>query len=80
MLTAAQVKELISQDAVGLSTVLNTSGYKGISFTRASFVGITNAGQFCYAVEYKNKTGDEVESKVFVTYNHANNSITADLQ
>lgn len=74
MLTAERVKDLVAIDAKGLSALLNTSGYKGINFTKATFLGITNGGQFCYSVEYADQT-----SKVFLTYNHVNNSITADM-
>jgi hypothetical protein len=63
-----------------LAKVLDTSGYKMCSFKTVKFLGMTNGGQFCYSVTYFDEagTGQDEVGKVFVSYDHANNSITAD--
>lgn len=80
MLTADKVKVLTSLDKSSLARILDSSGYSMCSFKSAEFLGITNGGQFCYKVVYFDDAGtgkDEV-GKVFVSHNHANESITAD--
>lgn len=74
MLTADKVKMLSELGPTGLALFLDPKARKTVSFKTAKFVGITNGGQFCYAVEYADQT-----DKVFLTYNHVNNSITADM-
>ena len=80
MLTADKVKVLTSLDRSSLARILDRSGYSMCSFKSTEFVGITNAGQFCYKVVYFDDAGsgeDEV-GKVFVNYDHASDRITAD--
>jgi hypothetical protein len=52
-------------------------GYKGDAFNSARFLGITNAGQFCYSVTY-DQDGDTEETKVFLTYDPAAGQVSAD--
>jgi hypothetical protein len=80
MLTADKVKLLTTMGPTALKLTLASSGYTGQAFKSAKFVGITNGGQFCYQVTYFDDacTGKDEIGKVFVAYNHANDSITAD--
>jgi hypothetical protein len=80
MLTADKVTLLTTMGPTALKMTLASSGYSGNAFKTAKFVGITNGGQFCYKVTFFDEAGtgkDEV-GKVFVSYDHANDSITAD--
>ena len=79
MITADTLKTLTSFGPKGLSVVLDNSGYSMCAFKAAEFLGITNGGQFCYKVTYYDDNGEgEAVGKVFVTYDHATHSITAD--
>ena len=80
MLTADKLKVLTELGPKGLAVFLERSGYTGASFKTAQFVGLTNSGQFAYRVVYFDEAGtgkDEV-GKVFVSYDHTNEKITAD--
>ena len=81
MLTADKVKTLTTLDPTGLAQFLQASGYSGQRFSEAKFLGITNGGQFCYSVTFPDESGTgEVEtSKVFLAYDHVNDSVTADI-
>jgi len=78
MITADTLKTLTAFTPKALARALAVSGYTGASFESAEFVGITNAGQFCYKVTYFDDAGTgQVETgKVFLTYN--NGTVTAD--
>ena len=78
MITADTLKTLTTFTRQGLARALAVSDYTGASFESAEFVGITNAGQFCYKVTYFDDAGTgQVETgKVFLTYN--NDTVTAD--
>lgn len=79
MILANTLKMLTTQTPSGLTQILKHSGYTGCFFKSAEFIGITNGGQFCYKVTYHDDSGEgEAVGKVFVSYNKANNSITAD--
>jgi hypothetical protein len=80
MLTADKVKTLTTLDPTGLAKFLASSGYTGASFKSATFIGITNGGQFCYQVVYYDDTGtgENEVGKVFLEYDHVNDSVTAD--
>lgn len=80
MLTADKVKTLTSLGPHGLAVFLKSSGYTGASFKTAKFIGITNGGQFCYQVTFHDDagTGETETGKVFVSYDHVKDSITAD--
>ena len=78
MLTADNVKILTTMGTSQLKMTLASSGYTGNNFKSAKFLGITNGGQFCYSATYYDESGEgEAEGKVFVTYDHANDRITA---
>ena len=79
MITAEKLEALVSCGPGELSMILHDSGYTGCSFKTARFLGLTNGGQFCYSVTYHDEAGTGEETgKVFVGYNHANESFTAD--
>ncbi len=80
MITADKIKTLIDFTPISLAKLLADSGYKGASFKSSKFLGMTNGGQFCYGVVYFDElvTGKDQTGKVYVTYNHENDTITAD--
>ena len=65
-----------------LARILDSSGYPMCSFESARFLGITNGGEFAYEVIYYDEGGGPVETlepgKVFVKYDHATDSLSAD--
>ena len=77
MITADQLQTLTSFTAPALSRALQLSGYKEDTFTSATFVGMTNAGQFCYKVTYP-EHGELATGKVFLSYDPTNGTVTAD--
>lgn len=80
MITVEKLKTLTELGTTALALCLNNSGYTDVSFKKSEFVGITNGGQFAYKVTYfdKENTGKDQVGKVFVTYNHIEDSITVD--
>lgn len=79
MITVDTLKTLTSLGPKGLAALLANSGYSNGSFKTATFLGITTGGQFCYKVTYQDEnTGGVATGKVFVTYDHATGSATAD--
>lgn len=79
MILADTLKLLTTQTPTGLSQILKASGYTGCFFKSAKFLGMTNGGEFCYSVTYYDDAGEgEAVGKVFVKYNTADHSITAD--
>ena len=53
MVLKSHVNELVNMDAAGLSKIARQTGYKDATFLDCTFVGITNGGDFCYNVTYK---------------------------
>ena len=79
MITAEQLPALIKIRAPELNSLARANGYKGPAFSSCKFLGITNGGQFCYQVTYFDETLEgEVLGKVFLTYNHTADQVTAD--
>lgn len=79
MITADKLKQLISLDSEDLADILDDSGYTDCKFHSATFLGMTNGGQFCYSVEYfDDHTGEDDVGKVFVRYDHSVGALTAD--
>ncbi len=80
MITADQLKTVTTLGPKGLAVVLDQSGYSMCSFESATFLGITNGGQFCYKVTYFDEAGtrDYEVGKVFVTFDHSTGGISAD--
>ena len=79
MILANTLTTLTTMDTKALARVLDASGYAMCSFKTAKFVGITNSGDFCYAVTYYDDNGlGEATGKVFVKYDHSTHAMTAD--
>lgn len=79
MITAEKLQTLITFTPEALARALSVSGYKGVSFETAKFLGITNAGQFCYSVSYFDENlGGEAQDKVFLSYDPSAGSVKAD--
>ena len=79
MITAETLATLTTFTAPALTRAAMDSGYKGPKFTSCKFLGITNGGQFCYMVVFHVEGGTD-STKVFLTYNHAEGSVSADYQ
>lgn len=81
MLTADKVKILSTFNTKDIVSVLNRSGYYGVSFKTTEFIGITTGMEFCYRITfYDDMTGNDriKQSKVFLSYNAETDSVTAD--
>jgi hypothetical protein len=80
MITAERLQTLTSFTPNALARGLAQSGYTGISFETAEFLGITNGGQFCYKVTYFDEGGtEELETgKVYLTYDQSLGSVSVD--
>jgi hypothetical protein len=77
MITAEKLETLTTFTAGALTRAINLAGYKGDVFTSAKFLGITNAGQFCYWVVFHVEGGTD-STKVFLTYNPTDGTVKAD--
>ena len=79
MITASTLQTLTSFTTRGLAIALKDSGYTGAHFLTATFVGITNSGEFCYSVSYPDESGTgEAVGKVFLKYDSAGGKVTAE--
>lgn len=79
MITAETLATLTSFTPGALARALAQSGHQGVTFETAKFLGMTNAGQFCYSVTYyDDNMGGTVTDKVFLTYDSGRGSVTAD--
>jgi hypothetical protein len=79
MITAETLTALTTYSPQFLTKAAQNAGYKGPVFTSCKFLGITNGGQFCYLAVFPVKDGTD-STKVFLTYNHAENRVIADYQ
>ncbi len=77
MITAEKLVTLTQFSAAALTRAINLAGHKKDSFTAARFIGITNAGQFCYTVTYNTADRELETTKVFLTYNPAAGTVVA---
>ena len=77
MITAETLQTLTSFTAPALSRAIQLAGYEEDKFTSSKFLGITNSGQFCYFCVYHVEGGTD-STKVFLTYNHADGSVSAE--
>jgi hypothetical protein len=77
MITAEQLTTLTTFTAPALTRAIQDAGYKEDVFTSSKFVGMTNAGQFCYWVVFHVEGGTD-STKVFLTYDSGNGSVSAD--
>jgi hypothetical protein len=75
MITADKLQYLVTLRAQELTALIRKSGYKEDKFKSAKFLGMTNAGMFCYSCVYP---GDfEDTCKVFVRIN-SDDTLTAE--
>jgi hypothetical protein len=79
MITADTLTTLTAYSPLWLTKAAQNAGYKGPAFTGCKFVRITNGGQFCYTAVFPVKGGTD-STKVFLTYDHAYDMVTADYQ
>jgi hypothetical protein len=77
LITADKLSLLTRIPAVMLTEAIRQQGYKNDKFETAVFLGLTNAGQFCYNVSYI-EDSKILNTKVFVTYDSATESVTVD--
>lgn len=68
MITADKIRKLAYLDTLSLEEALRRN-YPKDRIDAANFVGITNAGQFCYSVRYYDEQLEEnCTTKVFVDF------------
>ena len=69
MILAAELNKYATLDRYDLANILARSGYMGMSFESAKFLGITNGGDFRYSVQYFDDAGTgEVDTvKIYVS-------------
>ena len=77
MITVDTLNILTTVTPQGLYGAAKDAGYDGPEFTGCRFLGITNGGQFCYMAVFQVKGGTD-STKIFLTYNHTENSVIAD--
>ena len=77
MITADKLTLLTNLPAVMLTTAIQSAGYKGDKFQTAKFLGMTNAGQFCYSVTYI-EDNEQHTTKVFVSYDPTVDRVSVD--
>jgi len=77
MITVDTLKILTTFTPQGLYGAAKDAGYDGPEFTSSRFLGITNGGQFCYMAVFQVKGGTD-STKIFLTYNHTENTVIAD--
>ena len=77
MITADKLRLLTNMPPVMLTTGIQQAGYKKDKFETAQFLGITNAGLFCYKAEYI-EDNEFRETKVFVKYDPTADKVSVD--
>jgi hypothetical protein len=77
MITVDTLNILTTFTPQGLYGAAKDAGYDGPEFTGCRFLGITNGGQFCYMAVFQVKGGTD-STKIFLTYNHTENTVIAD--
>jgi hypothetical protein len=77
MITVDTLNILTTFTPQGLYGAAKDAGYDGPEFTSCRFLGITNGGQFCYMAVFQVKGGTD-STKIFLTYNHTENTVIAD--
>ena len=79
MITADTLTTLTSFTAPALTRAARLSGHEGPDFSSCKFIGITNAGQFCYTAVFHVKGGTD-STKVFLSYNHTMDRVFTEVQ
>ena len=68
MILADELAKFTTLDRYELSNILADSGYTDCSFNSVKFLGLTNGGNFCYAIKYFDDHSEgEQTGKVFVS-------------
>lgn len=75
MITAETLKTLTTFTHPALQMALGKAA-KDYEFTGSKFLGITNAGQFCYHVVHRVRGGSD-STKVFLSYDITEGRVTA---
>jgi hypothetical protein len=75
MITADKLALLTNMPADMLTQLIRKAGYKEDKFISAKFLGMTNAGMFCYSCTYPGEFEDVC--KVFVRID-SNDKLTAE--
>lgn len=79
MITADTLRTMTSFTAEALTRSINLAGYKNDEFKEARFLGITNAGQYCYEVLYFDTViNGDAFTKVFLTHDQFEGTVEAD--
>lgn len=79
MITADTLKTLTSFTAPALQRALGKKA-TGYDFKGATFLGITNGGQFCYSVVYGSEDFEGTDStKVYLTYDQVEGAVSVDM-
>ena len=79
MITAEKLVTLTTFTAEALHRALGKQA-RGYEFVGATFLGITNGGQFCYSVVFNHDDFEGTDStKVFLTYDPAAGKVIADM-
>jgi len=77
MIKADKLALLVNMPAAMLTMGIQQAGYKKDKFTRAKFLGMTNANLFCYTATYI-ENNEEQECKVFVKYDPTADKVLVD--
>ena len=77
MISAETVRYLTDLPRTHLEAIAWQSGYKGDRYKTAEFLGMTNGGQFCYAITFVEE-GEVRKGKVFLSYDPAADRVSLD--
>lgn len=77
MISASNLKYLSSVPVKHLEAIALNSGYKGCRYKSATFLGLTNGGQFCYSVTFE-EDGELQKGKVFLSYDPTEDRVLLD--
>jgi len=78
-LTPETLKQITTLGPYALSKLLAIGGYDENSFISAKFLGMNNANEFCYGVEFHDSIeGNIQKGKVYVRYDHVAKRFSAD--
>lgn len=75
MITAKNVRYMIDIPLTHLAAIALQNKIKGLVITGAEFLGMTNAGEFCYAIQHQEGT-----AKMFMRYDSTGDKVTANIQ
>lgn len=79
MITAEQLETMSRFTAPALGRALAVNGYAVKEFKTVKFLGLTNAGQFCYRADYAEEDSrGQTWCKVFLTLDPEKGTVVAD--